>query len=127
MNDLPDDVRHFLAAHIRSVADLELLLLLRASRDREWSAEEVSRALYTAPEMMSPQLADFAAKGLLEISEGSEPVYRYQPRGEGLDEVIGRLAELYAQRRVAVISQIYAELVSEARSFADAFRIRKQE
>lgn len=127
MNDLPDDVRRFLTANIGSVAQLEVLLLLRSSRDQAWSAAEVSRALYTASEMMSAQLADLQAKGLLEISESAEPRYRYLPRVEGLDNVVSRLADLYKQRRVAVISLMYAEPADKARSFADAFRIRKEE
>lgn len=127
MNDLPDDVRRFLAANIGSVAQLEVLLLLRSSRDHAWSAAEVSRALYTAPEMMAAQLADLEQKGLLEASHCSEQRYRYSPRIEGLDDVADRLADLYKQRRVAVISLMYAEPVDKAQSFADAFRIRKQE
>lgn len=127
LNDLPDDVRRFLAANIGSVAELEVLLLLRCSRDHAWSAEEVSRALYTAPEMMSLQLAELEAKGLLEASDASGAVYRYLPRIKGLDAVVARVAELYKQRRVAVIALIYSEPVEKARTFADAFRIRKEE
>lgn len=127
MNDLPDDVRRFLAANIGSVAQLEVLLLLRSSRDRAWCAAEVSRALYTAPEMMADLLADLAEKGLLEVAHASDTRYRYAPQIEGVDEVVGRLADLYKQRRVAVISLIYAEPVDKAQRFADAFRIRKEE
>ncbi|HJT32619.1 MAG TPA: hypothetical protein VJ783_11300 [Pirellulales bacterium] len=126
MNDLPDDVRRFLAANIGSVAQLEVLLLLRCGRDRAWSAAEVSRALYTAPEMMEVQLADLQSKALLEVANASERHYRYAPQIEGVDDVIGRLADLYKQRRVAVISWMYAEPVDKAQRFADAFRIRKE-
>ncbi|HEX7446969.1 MAG TPA: hypothetical protein VF306_05455 [Pirellulales bacterium] len=127
MNDLPDDVRRFLTGNISSVAQLEVLLLLRSNRDQAWSAEEVGRALYTVPEMMAAQLADLEAKGLLELTDASQPCYRYRPRLDELDAMVGRLAELYKQRRVAVISLMYAEPADKSRSFADAFRIRKED
>lgn len=127
MNDLPDDVRRFLTGNIGSVAQLEVLLLLRSNRDQAWNAAEVSRALYTVPEMMAAQLADLETKGLLELTDGAEHRYRYRPRLDELDAVVGRVCELYKQRRVAVISLMYAEPADKARSFADAFRIRKEE
>jgi len=126
LTELPEDIRRFIAANITSVAQLELLLLLRGERDREWTADEVSRALYAAASGMAEQLNDLETKGLLYITHAPDERFRYRPRDDELDALIGRMATLYQERRVAVISLIYAEPTDKARSFADAFRLRKE-
>jgi hypothetical protein len=126
LSDLPDDVRRFIAGNISSVAQLEVLLLLRAEREREWTADEVSRALYAAEGGMAGQLHDLVSKGLAYLTQAPDARFRYRPNADDpLDDVVARLANLYKERRVAVISLIYSEPVDKARSFADAFRLRK--
>ena len=126
MSDLPDDIRRFIAGNVSSVAQLEVLLLLRDDREREWTADEVSRALYAAAGGMAGQLNDLVSKGLAYVTHAPDTRFRYRPKPDDeLDMVVGRLVNLYKERRVAVISLIYAEPVDNARSFADAFRIRK--
>jgi hypothetical protein len=126
LSDLPDDIQNFIAINISSVAQLELLLLLRAEADREWSADDVSQALRAAASGMAGQLEDLEAKGLLYVTHSPESRFRYRPRDAEQDAVVARLADLYRERRVAVISLIYSERIDKARSFADAFRIRKE-
>ena len=46
---LPDEITAFLLTHIDSIAQLEALLLLRASPRLEWSAETVAKRLYIPP------------------------------------------------------------------------------
>ncbi|HWB14398.1 MAG TPA: hypothetical protein VG826_34550 [Pirellulales bacterium] len=127
LNDLPDEVRRFIASNISSVAQLEVLLLLREHRDREWTADEVSRALYAAAGGMADQLNDLVSRGLAYVTETPERHYRYRlTKDDTLDAVVDSLMKVYKERRVAVISLIYSEPIDNARSFADAFRIRKE-
>lgn len=126
MSDLPDEVRRFIAGNISSVAQLELLLLLREDRAREWTAEEVSRALYGAVTGMADQLNNLVSKGWAYVSHEPEARFRYRPSaGDALDELIARVADAYKERRVAVITLIYSPPVDAARAFAEAFRFRK--
>lgn len=126
LSELPDDVRQFVARNISSVTKLETLLLLRGDRQREWTADEMSDALRAAVRGMADQLNELVSAGLVYLTYSPEAHYRYRPSvDEPLDSLIGRLAELYQQRRVAVISLIYSEPANKARSFADSFRIRK--
>ena len=46
---VPAPVRRFIAGHIESVGQLEVLLLLRAAADKQWTADEVARAVVTQP------------------------------------------------------------------------------
>ena len=124
-DEFPDDVQQFLSGHISSVAQLEVLLLLRSQREREWTPSEVAKALYTTPEMVAEQLAELERRGLLAFAEGSEPRYRYWPVAPELDEQVTRLDAVYHERRVAVITFIYSQPLDKVRTFADAFRLRK--
>jgi hypothetical protein len=126
LSELPDDVRQFVVCNISSVTQLETLLLLRGDREREWTADEMSHALRAAVRGMADQLSELVSEGLVYLTYSPEARYRYRPSAdEPLDSLVGRLAELYQERRVAVISLIYSEPVNKARSFADSFRIRK--
>ena len=51
--------------------------------------------------------------------------FQYAPRRE-LDRTVGRVAEMYRERRVAVISLIASKPIENVKAFSDAFRIRRK-
>lgn len=124
-DDFPEDLKQFLAGHISSVAQLEALLLLRSRREHEWTADEVSRVLYTTADMATEQLNGLHARGLLAKKDGSGPRFQYWPATPELESQVSRLEATYRERRVAVITAIYSQPVDKVRTFADAFRLRK--
>jgi DNA-binding MarR family transcriptional regulator len=125
-NSLPEDVKQFLTEHISSVAQLEVLLLLRRDPERMWTAGEVAKALYTTPEIVADQLSDLRKRGLVGSTGDSELKYRYSPETDELAEQVARLDTAYKERSVAVITFIYSQPVEQVRVFADAFRLRKE-
>lgn len=125
MSELTDPIRRFIAENIASVAQLEVLLLLRANPERTWTAEDVARSLYTGEPLIAAQLADWATRGLLISPDGKPESYRYAPATPELGELVSGLAEAYRVRRVSVITTIYTQPVDKVRTFADAFRLRK--
>lgn len=128
MTDFPLDVRRFIADSIDSVEQLEVLLLLRRSSDRAWSTDEVSRAVYTHPNAAARRLAALLGLGLLTANgEGPERRYRYAPADPAKSETVDRLAMLYQERRVAVITLIYSKPLDQVQAFADAFRLRRED
>jgi hypothetical protein len=120
---VPAPVRRFIASHIVSVAQLEVLLLLRAAADKEWTATEVARALVTQPEAAAGWLADLAERELATESGGR---YRYAPPGADVERTVDALAESYAKYRVAVIGLIFGRPSERVTRLADAFRIRRK-
>lgn len=122
----PADVRVFIAGHISSIAELEMLLLLRSDPTKNWDVAEISKALYATPEMAAGQLASLQGRGLLIASEEPEIRYQYQPGSPELEDMVNRLAELYRDRRVSVITVLYSEPVNKVQTFADAFKLRKE-
>ena len=123
-NDFPTDVRQFIGQNIESLAQLESLLLLRRDAQQTWSSAALAKILYITPEMAAILLLDLARRGFAtSVGDG----YRYQVKSEDVDRAIGQLARLYEDRRVAVISAIYSKPLDKVQTFADAFRLRKEE
>lgn len=119
---VPAPVRRFIAGHIESVGQLEVLLLLRAAADKQWTTDEVARAVVTQPASAAGWLEQLRADGLLELS-GER--YRYSPPDAGLERAVDDLAESYAKYRVAVIGLIFSKPNEHVRDFAEAFRLRR--
>jgi hypothetical protein len=126
LNEFPADVRQFIIAHVDSVAQLEVLLLLRENAQREWLVSEISDALRTSPKMVAEQAAGLEGLGVIAAHESSDGRFHYSPSTAELREIVDRLALVYEQRRVAVITMIYSKPVDKVQTFADAFRLRQE-
>lgn len=124
MNGLSDEVHRFLSLHIESVEELEVLLLVRRSLDRGWSAEDVARELYSHPTSIVRRFQRLLGSGL--VRETSPGQVQYAPRSAELDQAVARVAEAYRERRVAVVSLIASKPIENVKAFSDAFRLRKR-
>jgi hypothetical protein len=122
-DQIPPNVRSFLNDHVESVVQLEVLLLVYASPGRDFATADVVEALRIEPAWAEAQLSAMCARGILvRAAAGS---YRWDPATPELESAVGGLARAYADRRVSVIGLIYAKPSDQLRSFADAFRIKK--
>jgi len=123
--NVPQIVRSFIAQHLDSVLEVEILLLLYQTRPRHWSAEEVVERLRIDPAWAVGQLGRLCDHGLLRCEPGPPPTFAYAPASAESDAAVAALDRAYADRRVSVIELIFAKPLDKIRSFADAFRIRK--
>ena len=98
----------FIAEHIDSVEQLEILLLLSADPQREWTADEVTAELRLGAGSARARLADLAVNGLLAEGTARVPRYRYAPRMPDLEGVVTELVAAYRDRRVTVVQLIYS-------------------
>ena len=126
MTDLPVEVKQFIDRQIESLAQLETLLLLRQAPERTMTAAEIAKAMYVPPESSLAVLKDLERRGMVKPMAAADPRYLYQPADEATAKIIDALAQLYDERRVAVISQIYSKPTSKVQTFADAFRLGKE-
>jgi hypothetical protein len=124
-DDIRADLRDFIVNEIGSIAQLELLLLLCKDSEREWTADEAARALYTAKDAMATLLEGFRARGFVWATNSAPVRYRFNDKPAERAQLIADIAQLYETRRVTVINLIYAGPVNKLQSFADAFRLRK--
>ncbi|OJT25875.1 hypothetical protein BO221_08525 [Archangium sp. Cb G35] len=125
--DLPEVVRRLIADHIDSVEQLEILLLLQQHPERSWTAESVARELRISPLSAGDRLKDMARSAILARVQGSEAEYRYAPESPDMAEAVAGLATAYSERRVTVINLIFSKPVDKIRTFADAFRLRRDD
>ena len=117
---LDDDLLTFIQGSIRSVWGLEVLLLLRRSGDRTWSAEAVARELRANERLVSDQLRTLETAGLTSCGPDG-CAYAAAP---SLDGLCGRLEAAYRERPGQVIKAIMAGPNDKLQIFANAFRLR---
>jgi hypothetical protein len=122
-SDFPDDVKQFINEHVESLAQLEVLLLIRAAADRAWTAQAIAGKLSIMPEMSATLLGDLVRRG---FATKDQQRFQYRSSGEVTDRLIDCLARLYVERRVAVTTEIYSKPLNKVKTFADAFRFRKE-
>ena len=121
MSRSDEDVLRFVAANIRSVWALELLLALK-DQPRPWAPQELVATLRASELVVSKALDSLVAAGL--VSTDGEDVI-YQPANRDLEVCIDRVEELYRSRPNSIRRAIVAAATSSATAFADAFKLRK--
>lgn len=110
---ISEAVRDFLCDHINSVEQLEILLLLRDSPDRSWTAAEISRLLFTTEASVRARLLHLREHGLAEItSELGATRYQYCISDPRTDQTIWSLEHEYRRRKDAVIAIIFGPRVT---------------
>jgi hypothetical protein len=121
-DDFSAEVKDFIGQNIESLAQLELLLLVRQHAGIIWSVDDAAKALSITSAMAAELLADLVRRGFVVQNDSG---FRYQTAG-AVDQMVAQLAELYRSRRVAVTTEIYSKPVNKVQTFADAFRFRRE-
>jgi hypothetical protein len=122
---IPLEVQGFIADHIESVVQLEVLLHLYAKPNTDYRAADIGKELAIDQAWAGAQLQNLCARGLLTCVQGPDPSYRYGPRSPDMSRAVAGLAQAYADRRVSVIGLIFSKPGDQLRNFADAFKLRK--
>lgn len=119
----PANVDRFLRGTLRSVWDLELLLLFQRHRTRLWTVDELVRDLRASMLIVGDALDALQKAGL--VSKNANDRYQYWPVSPELDQLVETVAAAYASSPVAVTEAILSAPSSSVRIFADAFKIKK--
>ena len=123
--EIPQAVRAFIAQNIDSAELLETLLLVHSAPEREWTPEDVARSIYTVPASAIRRLEQLVSMRLAHSNDEAHPAYRYAPGSAALADQVTALAAAYRANRVGVIKLVHASPPDPLRSFADAFKLRK--
>ena len=127
MDDIPENVKRFIATNIESIYQLRILLLLQGSPDQDWTSDVVGAKLYLDRALAGTQLAILASRGFFSTQPGSNPTYRYEPATPALREMAACLAQLDRERPVTLINLVYSGQKNAAQSFANAFRFKQDQ
>lgn len=120
-------VDQFILDEIDSVPHLEALLLVWIRRPKQWSTEEMARALYVQPERAAKILQDLVNRSLLSESQESGPTFFfYHAKSSERDDLLLALDRIYRREVVRVSTMIHAKASPAVRDFARAFRFKKE-
>ena len=125
-DSVPAHIHQFLRDHIRSIAQLELLILMHGAPERAWTADDAAKQLYIPASFAESLLELLRAAGLLAVQEKSK-AYQYSPQAPHLAPLVDELVRLYRERPVTTVNVIYSAPTEHLQTFADAFKIRRKD
>lgn len=123
---IPRETQAFLRTYIRSIGQLELLLALRGSGGRAVTPAGLAKEQRIDPDVAAAHMFEMKGAGFLEGPDGAGG-FQYSPRTPELAAQVDTMADVYKTYRVAVINFVFSMPSESVQSFADAFRIRKDD
>ncbi len=123
--EIRGQVDQFVIDEIDSVPHLEALLLLWTNRPKEWSAEEMGKALYVESAFAERILKDLSQRKLAVLRPQSSDRYSYDAGSEARNQQVQALDAIYRREIVRISRMIHAKGSPAVREFAKAFRFTK--
>jgi hypothetical protein len=124
--DFSDEFCEFIQTCVPAVHTAELILLLRSRPQEWWDPADVLQRMRAAG-LAEPEAARYVellqARGLL--ATGPDKRIQFRPADERIADQVEKLAQAYTERPVTLFRVIYALRDTRVRSFAEAFRLRK--
>src|SRR5436190_21497804 len=100
--------RHAIATHVRTVDELEVLLLLGRDRQRYWSATAAAQSTGVLPRSVGRVLEVLASRGLLDVRLSGEVLYRFDPAAVDTKEAADAILDASSRNPAAVLRIILA-------------------
>lgn len=124
---LPDRevVDRFILDEIDSVPQLEALLLIWNNRPKEWSCEDMAKALYDKADVTLGILESLAQRGLINEVRGSRKGYTAISDSPEKEAMFTALDRVYRREIVRISTMIHSKASRAVRDFARAFRFTK--
>jgi Mn-dependent DtxR family transcriptional regulator len=105
MTELSPAANRFIRCHVRSVWDIELLLLLLRDPSRFWTPGELVHELRASAPLVTTSLMALIRAGCVMAEEWER--YRYRAAGPELEAQVQAVREAYANFPVAVTQLIW--------------------
>jgi hypothetical protein len=123
---IPSDVKEFLFANIDSVDQLEVLRLVVGDPQKEHSALSLAQELQIALQTVEAHVNALGARGLLTITNQQPLTCKHGPQSKELEDGLQELVKTYLERPVSLIKMVYERPKEQIKTFADAFRLKKE-
>jgi hypothetical protein len=124
---IPDSLRRFILLNIDSVELLNVLLLLHQHPSQSFTLQEIEKSIRSSLTAIQKRLDDLYARKILDPIPGKSDQHRYLPHTDEIALLIDALATHYQTYSNRIIELIFSRQNEALRSFADAFRIKKDE
>jgi hypothetical protein len=125
--EIPDSVKGFIAKHIRSVEQLEILILLSAAPENIWTVQKVAQHIQSDEASIASCLEELQSQGFLIAKKMPGLVYQFSCSSEELLMGVKALTETYRKQRIKVIEVVLDKSQQNLRNFSDAFKIRRKD
>jgi len=120
---IPPSVLRFIARHLRSLMDLEVLMLVSMTPEKRWNAAGIALQLGIPGAAAREALEHLCRQNLLDVKVGEGLSYRFSPGAPHLGRAVDELFATYQDARVAVTAAVADAARQRLRDFADAFRV----
>ena len=124
---LSPSVVAFVTEHVRTLAELQLLMAIIQSGDRWWDATSAARELGLTLHDARRALDHFGAHNLLDIRITEDVRYQYRPGTTELRERAEACALAFRSRPLDLAQLLTGPSARSVRDFADAFRVRRKD
>jgi DNA-binding MarR family transcriptional regulator len=118
------EVDEFILRRIESVPHLEALLLLWTNRPREWTVDDMAKALYVRPDMAQAILEDLVQRELIAAVGNQSNRYVYAVHSDDQNKLMQAVDRTYRHELVRISTMIHSK-ASALHDFARAFRFTK--
>jgi hypothetical protein len=119
---LDSQIVDFIRSSVKTVWSLELLLLMRRTRQHAWTYDQLIRELRSSRNIVTESISVLVQAGVLREEEEG---FRYGPATAELDALVERLSGEYVERPTTIVNLIVEAQNSKLQDFANAFRIKK--
>jgi hypothetical protein len=123
--NIPEEIVQFIAAYLRSVEQLEILLLVHGRAGAQWSVQSVYDVIVSSKPSIERWLEEFVRLRFFQKTADIPATYFFGGTEE-ISRQVAQLAEIYKTKPVRVIEAIFKRDRDPVQSFADAFKIKKQ-
>jgi DNA-binding MarR family transcriptional regulator len=124
----PEHFVRFIDANIESIDQLEILRVLGEDVEKTWAADKLAVECQIKPSNIAANLAALEKRGLLRTQlQESSLVARFVQTTPEMETALRQLLQFYQERPVTLIKLIYARANDRLNSFAEAFRLRKED
>jgi hypothetical protein len=122
--DIPPNVVRFVMDYIDTVPQLETLLMMNRSRDRDWTVAEVAAHNYITLHRADETLAALRRRSLVSNAESTHH-FRFSPATQEIADLVDELARCYQVSLSRIATLIHSKPSASVTEFARAFDLKK--
>lgn len=124
---IPEGVKTFTYRYITSLEQLEVLFFLHKNSNNEYNAETINQEIKTNNLSIENKLNDLLNKGFIILTDSQNKKYKYCPKTDILNLAVNEIFQFYKNNYHTLVSLIYSKPMDNIRSFADSFKLRKDD